>query len=145
MALLEPLDEFQAMRRRMMWFFEPWKFGWPKFGIEKCMRPAIVDVEEKGSEIIVTAELPGMDKKDVKVDVTVDSILIKAGKKEEKEEKKKNYYYKERRYGGFYRSMSLPAKINPKSVKAMYKDGVLEIRMKKTATTRKKRTEVQIK
>lgn len=147
MAFRDPFDEWRGMRRRMRHLFKPWAFEeeMPEM-MEKRMRPAIVDMEEKDNEIVVTAELPGMDKKGIKVDVTADSISIKAEKREEKEkeEKKKNYYYKERTYGGFYRSMSLPAEIDPASVKATYRDGVLEIKMAKVAGAKKKAMEVQI-
>ncbi len=145
MPFWDPFDEWRGMRRRMRHIFKPWAFDEEmREMMEKRMRPALLDVEDKGNELVLGVELPGMDKKSIKVDVTTDSISIKAEKREEKEKKKKNYYYKERSYGGFYRSMSLPAEIDPKTVKATYKDGVLEIKMAKAAGAKKKAMEVQI-
>lgn len=142
MVWLDPFDESRAMMRRMMrGLFAPWEF---EFESEKRMRPALLDVEEKGNEILVTAELPGMDKKGIKVDVAANSVSIRAERKEEKEKKTKNYYYKERSYGGFYRSMTLPAEVDPKSVKAVYKDGVLYLSMKKAGVRKKSAVEVRI-
>jgi len=141
-VLLEPFDELRRMRRMMKGFFEPFWFEerWP----EKRFRPALFDIEDKGDRLEITAEIPGVDKKDVKVNLTNDTMSIKAEKKEEKEEKKRNYYYKERSYGGFYRSITLPSEVDPKTAKATYKDGVLQITIDKIEKKEKGATEVKI-
>jgi len=142
MVLLEPFDEFKRMRRLIRALSEPFELEemWP----ERRLRPALFDIEDKGDKLEITAEIPGVDKKDIKVNLTNDTLSIKAEKKEEKEEKKKNYYYKERSYGGFYRSITLPAEVDPKTAKATYKDGVLQITIDKIEKKEKGATEVKI-
>lgn len=140
MVWLEPFDEFRRMRRLMRLLSEPFEFEEP----EKRFRAVLFDIEDKGDKLEVTAEMPGVDKKDIKVNLTNDTLTIKAEKKEEKEEKRKNYYYKERSYGGFYRSITLPVEVDPKTAKATYKDGVLQITIDKIEKKEKGATEVKI-
>lgn len=90
-----------------------------------------VDLEERENELVATIDLPGFNKKDIKIELVNNSLIVKGEKKEEKEEKSKKYYFKERSYGSFYRTISLPVEVNPEEVKATYKDGVLTVVMKK--------------
>lgn len=91
-----------------------------------------VDMKETEKDIIVSVDLPGVDKKDIKLDLTEDSIAISCERSESKEENGKGgYHIKEQRYGKFYRSFSLPAPIKTKDSKASYKNGVLTITLPK--------------
>ncbi len=92
-----------------------------------------VDVTEKDKEFEVTAELPGLDEKDVEVKLANGNLTIKGEKKEEKEERKKDYYVSERRYGSFVRSFPLPEGVNPDKIEASFAKGVLTIKLPKTA------------
>ena len=95
------------------------------------MRRAFVDVQETDRDVIVTAELPGMDKEDIEVNITAERIEIKAEKKEEKTEEKEGYKTYGKRYHGFYRSVPLPSMVKADDAKATYRNGVLEVALPK--------------
>jgi HSP20 family protein len=90
--------------------------------------PAI-EVFEKENKLFVRAELPGLTKEDVKIDVTDELLTIQGERKQEKEEKEKGYIRTERFYGTFYREITLPEGAKPDLAKASFKDGVLEIEL----------------
>lgn len=92
-----------------------------------------VDVTESDKEIKVSAELPGMDEKDIEVSLQNDMLTIKGEKNAEKEDKGKDYYRMERSYGSFSRTISLPVEVETDKVEAMFKNGVLSITLPKTA------------
>ncbi len=96
-------------------------------------REPVADIWENENEVIATVELPGVDKKDIDVNVTDDNIEIKVEKKSEnkQEDKKKGYYHVERSYSGFYRCMPLPKGVKADKAKASYNQGVLEIKIPK--------------
>jgi len=91
-------------------------------------RPS-VDIFEKNGETVVHAELPGVKKEDISLDMK-DSVMTIKGKRTSKEEiDEDGYYRKERRFGSFQRNIPLPEAIDPDQVKASYRDGVLEVRI----------------
>lgn len=90
-----------------------------------------VDVMEKGNDVIVTADLPGVDKKDIKISVRGDVLEISAERKMEREEKEKGYLRHERSYNRFYRSIRLPAAVDKSKAKATLNNGVLEVTLPK--------------
>jgi HSP20 family protein len=90
--------------------------------------PSIEAFERKG-EFVVRADLPGMAKDNIKVEVTDGDLVIQGERKEEKEQKEKGYYACERSYGAFYRAVLLPEGVKADEAKATFKDGVLEIAM----------------
>lgn len=104
-----------------------------------------VDVSESDKEIKVTAELPGMDDKDIDVSLSKDSLTIKGEKKEEKEEKKKDYYRMERSYGSFSRTIPLHVEVETDKAKAEFKKGVLTVTIPKTAKAIKETKKIEIK
>jgi HSP20 family protein len=79
----------------------------------------------------VTADLPDMDKKEIKVNITNDSVAIKAQRSREREQQGKNFYAKERASSGYYRMVTLPQEVNPNGAKATYENGTLKIDIKK--------------
>ncbi len=108
----------------------------------QVFRQPLSDLKETDNEFIATIEMPGVEKKDIKLEVTENSLKVKAEKKQESKIEKKDYLREERSYRGFYRAMALPSKVLPERAKASYKDGVLEIILpkaekKKTEKTRK--------
>jgi HSP20 family protein len=118
---------------------EPW--GLPSLFM--TTRPTI-DMDEDENEIRITAEMPGLEKGDFKVELTGRQLAIRGEKKETREEKKKNAYYSERSYGAFARSISLPSEVDPDKVEANYKNGILNIRLPKTEQSKVKRIDVQV-
>jgi len=103
----------------------------PLSGIGTTKLPA-VDLKETEKEIILSVDLPGVDKKDIKLDLTEDSVAISCERNEAKEEKGKDgYHLKEQRYGRYYRSFALPSAVKTKESKAVYKNGVLKLTLQK--------------
>lgn len=92
-----------------------------------------VDVTEKDKEFEITAELPGLDEKDVEVKLANGNLTIKGEKKEEKEEREKDYYLSERRYGSFVRSFPVPEGVSADKIEASFAKGVLTVKLPKTA------------
>jgi HSP20 family molecular chaperone IbpA len=93
----------------------------------------------------ITAELPGMDEKNVEVKFTAGVLTIKGEKTEEKEETKKDYHLSERRYGSFQRSFTVPDGIDADKIDATFKDGVLTVGLPKTPEAQKKAKQIAIK
>jgi HSP20 family protein len=88
--------------------------------------PAI-EVKQKEGKLLVTAELPGLKKEDVKVHIDGDTLVVEGERKQEKEEKREGYYHSERSYGKFYRAIPLPEGAKGDQVAAQFNDGVLEV------------------
>jgi len=98
----------------------------PKFSATIC------DLEDEGSRFVAKVDLPGVNKKDVELNITENSVEISAEHKEEAEEKKKNYLQKERSTVSYYRTLPLPEKIVPDKVRAKLTDGTLNITLPKS-------------
>ena len=132
--LWEPFKSMKKMRRRMFDMFS-WPEGFP--GI----RQPLVDIEDKGKSLQVVAELPGMEKKDIDINLEETSLEIKAAAKQEarQEKKKQGYFFHERSYQSFFRSIPLPAEIIPSKAKAMFKNGILTINMPKKHAAKKRK------
>ncbi|MCX7641617.1 MAG: Hsp20/alpha crystallin family protein [Elusimicrobiales bacterium] len=118
------------------WFEDIFEPQLPSLGILKDEYPKI-DMKETSKEIIITAEIPGVDKKDIKLEVNDNLLTISFEKKQEKDEKDKNgWRIIERSYGKFSRTISLPQPVKEGSAKANYKDGVLKIILPKQKETK---------
>lgn len=107
------------------------------------MRSPLTDLEETDREVIAKFELPGVDKKDIQLNITENKIEVKVEKKKESEEKKKCYYRVERRYAGFYRAIPLPEGVHPEKAKAKYEDGILKVTMPKAETKKVSKVEIE--
>jgi HSP20 family protein len=92
-----------------------------------------LDVFEKNGNVIIKAELPGVDKKDITVTIEGGDLIIEGERKNESEVTEKDYYRLERSYGTFYRRLPMPFEVKAEQVKASYTDGVLEIQIPKPA------------
>ncbi|MGC8649166.1 MAG: Hsp20/alpha crystallin family protein [Candidatus Micrarchaeia archaeon] len=96
-----------------------------------------VDIIDLKDSFRVKVDLPGIEKDKIKLNVADDIIEINAKNAEEKEEEKEGYYKKERSMYGYHRIIDMPEKIDPSTVKATYKDGVLQIEVQKSKTNKK--------
>ena len=92
---------------------------------------ASVDLEDRGKDFCITADLPGLSKEDVGIEVTDDSVIIRARKLQGSEDKNRNYLRKERTAQTFYRRLQLPERVNPDEAKASLTNGTLEITLPK--------------
>ena len=119
----------------------PWK---RKSELWEGISPSI-DVSENDSEVRVSAELPGIDEKDLDVTLQEGMLTIRGEKKLEHEQKKGGYHQMERSYGSFSRSVALPSEINANQVKAHFKKGVLNIILPKTETAKENTRKIHIK
>lgn len=102
-----------------------------------------VDISENNNQIKVKADLPGMTEKDIELTLENNILTIKGNREEEKETKEENYYSRERVYGSFMRQIQIPKKVNPDSVKAKFKNGVLEVIMDKAEEEKSKKIAIQ--
>ena len=98
-----------------------------------------VDIRERDNNLVISADLPGLGKEDVTVEVTEEGLTIQGERKREHEEKREGYYRSERSYGTFRRVIQLPDGANPDQARAQFKDGVLEITVPIPESARRRR------
>jgi HSP20 family protein len=103
-----------------------------------------VDVAETDTSIVVKADLPGLEAKDLDVSLRGDMLTIKGEKREEKQEKTKSYQLVERHFGSFERVVRLPAAVKADQVQASFKNGVLQIEMPKTEEAKTKSVHIKL-
>jgi HSP20 family protein len=128
-------------------------FGLPSFGLEMplahfarsgLIKPQVnISANDKTYEI--TLEIPGVDQKDVRLELTGNNMIISGQKQQEKEDKDKNYYRMERSYGSFRRVLSLPEDAAQEDVKARFKNGVLTITLARKALPKSAVKQIEIK
>lgn len=147
-------DLFEEVRRLQREINRSFGDFWEKGGLKAlpdytdrkgalAFRNPLADLEETDKEVIAKFELPGVDKKDIELNITEDKIEVKVERKQEARIEKKGFYREERSYRGFYRSMALPSKVIPEKSKAKYKDGVLEVSMPKAEVKKKNKIEIE--
>ena len=136
---MRPFDEMRRMMEDL------WMTPFEEFGRWGDGLTPKVDVKEEDKEIIVSAELPGMDQKDIDVTVTNDSVRISGQKRHEKEEDEKGFYRHETFCGSFDRVIDLPAEVEEDKAEAEFSKGVLTIRLPKSEEAQAKRKKIKIK
>jgi HSP20 family protein len=141
--------EIEAFNKKMKKFFED--FDSPFFG-EWGLKPfgsnaftPRVDVTEDNNNLFVHAEIPGVNKGDIKINVVGDVLTISGEKKSEQRDENKNYYRIERSSGSFSRSFTLPAEVVIDKIEAEYKDGVLNITLPKTEEAKIVEKQIEVK
>ncbi|RPI16849.1 MAG: Hsp20/alpha crystallin family protein [Ignavibacteriae bacterium] len=145
-----PSKEMANINNRLKKFFEdfdsPFFTDWGKnFNFNTNVFTPRVDVTEDNDNLYVHAEIPGVDKKDVKVSVVGDILTISGEKKSEQRDENKNYYRIERTGGSFSRSFTLPAEIQVDKISAESKDGVLVISLPKSEEAKVVEKQIEIK
>ena len=145
------LDDFEAEMERF--WRRPW-FGLWRTPMPRSFReftPAAIkwappmDVYEKDNAIVIKAELPGLKKEDVQVEIEGEDLVIRGESKAESEAKDEDYYRSERSFGSFYRRMPLPAGVTPEQIQATLKDGVLEVRVPKPVEAKSEAKKIEVK
>lgn len=134
----EMFDEF--FRRpfsRTLWPTLPRMF-------EELVPSPSMDLYEEGDNIVVKADLPGMTKEDIEINLSEDSITLSGEKKKEEKVDRKDYHRFERSYGSFRRLIALPVEVQVNKAKASFKDGVLEVKIPKTEAAKKKGHKIKI-
>ena len=121
-------------------------YGWPESASKSdVLWTPRVDVNETDKEILLDVEVPGMDKKDVKVEVKDNTLHISGERKNERKTENAESCRIERHYGKFERSFSLPDTVDSNKITASYKDGILEIKLEKTEKAKPKEIAVEVK
>jgi HSP20 family protein len=158
-ATLQSWRPFESLRREVDRLFDDFSGGmWRSplgrsfFDVEPFRRaeatfgagPA-VDVMQTDKGYEITAELPGMEEKDINVKLANGVLTIRGEKQDEKEEKNKDYYVRERSFGSFERSFQLPEDIDPDKINASFKKGVLTVTVPKSAQAQKAEKKIEVK
>jgi len=131
-------DEHFGKRLRPLWPERLWRAKGTGISV-----PA-VDLYEEKDEIMVKAELPGIEKSDIQVSLSDHLLTIKGEKKKEEEIREEDYYRSERSYGSFVRNVELPKEVQADKAQASFKNGVLEIRLPKTEEAKKKEVRLKV-
>lgn len=146
---------FQALRNEIDQIFDDFGSGfWNRpfrslarleRDLSKRASAPAVDVTESDKAYEITAELPGLDEKNIDIKVANGGLTIRGEKREETEEKKKDYYVSERHYGSFERHFTLPDSVNSDKIEANFKNGVLKVTLPKTEEAQKPAKSINVK
>ena len=139
-----PLGEVDSFRREMDRMFENFFGSGADVGESSLTWYPSVDIKETKDDFVLMAEVPGMSKDDIKINISENTLTVKGEKKEEKKEDDQNYHRVERRYGTFQRSFTLPIQVQGNKVKAAYKDGVLTITLPKKEEVKPKEIPITV-
>ncbi len=136
-----PFEEMARMQERMNQLFSNMNMGSEMMDID-TLSP-LVDIKEEDDKVVVTTDLPGVEKKDVNIDIRDDKLWINADTHKESEEKKEGYFMQERTYNRFARAFDLPAAVTEEGANARLEDGVLTITMPKSQIEDKRRIMIE--
>jgi HSP20 family protein len=140
----DPLDEVGAVRRSMDRLFDELFTRRPVRDLAFVNREPAVEMLETENEVVVRAELPDIDPKQVDISVTNDAITLQGTRKHEEEHPGRNYYRRELQYGSFARTLPLATEVRSADAKATYKDGVLEVKIPKSERVKPASVKVQV-
>jgi HSP20 family protein len=149
---------FESLRREIDRLFDDFRpFGWrlggrrPNLDADMpfarrafAINPAF-DLAERDKEYEITAELPGIDEKNVEIRLSNHMLTVRGEKSDAKEEKDKDYYLSERRFGSFQRSFQIPEGVDPEHIEAVFAKGFLTIHLPKTAEARQSEKKIPVK
>lgn len=141
-----PIEEMERLMDE--YFPRGWLRRWewpafPEFSRRMEMRLPKVDIIDRDAEVVVKAEIPGVDKKDLDVSVTGDTVTIKGQTSREEKEEKGDYYRCEISRGSFSRTLSLPAGVDATQAKATFKDGMLELVLPKKEEAKRQSVKIE--
>ncbi len=141
-----PANVFSSLHREIDRLFEDLtRSTLGEFGQAQVNLVPSIDVAETDKEIVITAEMPGLERKDIDISLDDDVLTIRGEKKVEtkQDDKDKNYHVAERAYGVFFRAIQLPPGVNPASIKATMSNGVLKVTIPRPAKSEPKKIEVK--
>ena len=148
MALIrwDPFREVSALQERMNRLFSDLRSSSPFREEEITQGPLVppVDIYETEDSLVFKAELPGVTKEDITVEVKDNTMTLKGEKRFQKEVKEEGYHRVERAYGAFQRAFTLPGMVEQDKVKAKFKDGILEIVLPKAEKAKPKQVKVEV-
>jgi HSP20 family protein len=136
------VDDFQTLQERFNRIFQDSALS--QIGSDEAMGSWTprCDIYEEGDNIVVKAEVPGLDRNDIDVQVENNILTLRGERKREKEVKSENLFRTERFYGTFTRSFTLPVTVDTEKIRAEYKDGVLLLTMPKVEEAKPRRIKV---
>jgi HSP20 family protein len=139
-----PWKEMVSLRERMNRMFEDSLFRPERHedGLGLGAWSPAVDMFEKDDKVVIKAELPGLDKKDVSLDLQNGVLTLKGERKHENEVKEENFYRREMSYGKFVRSFSLPVDVDADNIKAEFQNGLLTVEVPKPEEHKPKQIKV---
>src|SRR5215470_17323971 len=140
----DPFRDLSLLQDRMNRLFDDAGRGWraDEPAATTTWSPA-VDIYETENEIMVQAELPGVDRKDIVLNLDNNVLTLKGDRRFEKETKQENYHRIERSYGSFSRAFSIPAIVDEEKIRADYKDGILKIALPKKEQVKPKQIRIE--
>jgi HSP20 family protein len=144
---MEPL---RSLRDEVDRLFDSFFRGWPRPWSGESLLPGLgefapsIDLKEDDKELVLTAELPGIAKENLDVNITEDSVTIKGERKEDKEEQAKGYHFRESSYGSFHRVIPLPVEVVADKATAKLKDGVLTLNLPKSKASKRKGVQIKV-
>jgi HSP20 family protein len=147
LAPWQPFRELSAIRHQMDRLFEellPRERDWLGLPGNGGMWTPAIEMEETNQELILKAEIPGVEAKDLDVEVTQDEVSISGEHQEEKRTEDKNFFRSEFHYGKFQRTIALPVSIQTDKIKSQFKDGILTLTMPKAEDAVKKVVKVNL-
>jgi HSP20 family protein len=128
----EPFEGLTTLRREIERLFEEFSNGGSLRFWERAAEPA-VEISDTAEAVVVKAQVPGVNKDDLQVTITENTLTVKGEIQEAEKQDDKNYHRQEFRYGAFVRTIALPAPVQAEKATAQLKDGVLEVTMPKSA------------
>jgi HSP20 family protein len=138
----EPIREFESLHNRLQRYLED--FPTMGFNTLDSFSPRI-DISETNDKLLVTAEIPGVKKNDLKITLQDNILTIQGEKKKETENSEVNYYRAERLYGTFGRSFTLPVEVDSENVSAKFEDGTLVVELTKIQPKAKTEKTIELK
>ena len=133
----DPFRDLMNLHSRAGWPFSSTDDSWGSWA-------PLVDVFEKGDDLVIRAEIPGVTKEDIDVQVEGNSLVLRGERKREKEFNEDDAYRLERAYGNFVRSFHLPKTVDATRIAATYTNGVLEITLPKAESSKPKKVDIKV-
>ena len=147
LRVFDPWKDFGSLQERINRMFDDTiRTLYPTDGeeLEKGTWAPAVDIYETNDSFVVSADLPGLNKDEIQIDLKDNTLTLKGEKKFEEKVSKDNYIRVERAYGSFVRSFTLPQNVDPEKIKAKYKEGVLEVTIPKREEAKPKQIKVEL-